>query len=81
MGGLEITGEGKIAGMGRVVLTPAQRVNLLSENQILDQKLPGNRGFKYDIRKIRNLEKPEEGYSHIYNPPASQDCVFSLCRI
>ena len=73
--------EGTIAGMGCVVLTPAQRVNLLLENQLLDQKLPGNRGFKYDIKKIRNLEKPEDCICGYNPPPASQDYVFSLYHI
>ena len=50
------------------MVTPEQKVNLLSENQILDAKQAGNnKKFKYKIIRMRNEQDEMEGFNIIIN--------------
>ena len=50
------------------MVAPVQKINLLSENQILDtrQEIDKNK-FKYQIIRIRNQQEEMEGYNIIIN--------------
>jgi len=66
MGSHRIVAQGNLQGLGRCVVTPEQRVNLLSENQILDAR-KDNKDFKYKIINVRNHQDVMEGYNIIIN--------------
>ena len=66
MGNLKIIAQGQLQGLGRCVVTPEQKINLLSENQILDAR-KDNKEFKYKIINVRNHQDEMEGYNIIIN--------------